>query len=146
MNKDDHRIISRAGREKSLIIINKIDLPSRLDEAELNRLVDGMKVTRISTLTGEGIDDLLNTIPDKVMEIDPDGSSLSPAPNIRHKNALTKALANFKNAVENIRNGSPAEIIAVDIREGADTLGEITGETPNEEIYDRIFSEFCLGK
>jgi len=146
MNKDDHRIISRAGREKSLIVVNKIDLPSRLDEAELNRIVDGMKVIRISTLTGEGIDDLLNTIPDKVMENDPDSISLSPAPNIRHKNALTKALANFKGAVENIRNGSPLDIIAMDVREGSDALGEITGETTDEEIYDRIFSEFCLGK
>jgi tRNA modification GTPase len=146
MNKDDYRILSKADREKSLIIINKIDLPSRLDEAELNRVINGMKVTRISTLTGEGIDGLLNTIPDKVMEKDPDSISLSPAPNIRHKTALTKALDNFKNALENIRYGSPMDIIAMDIREGTDILAEITGETTNEEIYDRIFSEFCLGK
>jgi tRNA modification GTPase len=146
MNKDDLKILSRADRDKSLIVINKIDLPSRLDEAELNRMINGMTVIRISTLTGEGIDDLLNTIPDKVMENDPDSISLSPAPNIRHKTALTKALDNFRQAVENIRLGSPMDIIAMDIREGADTLAEITGETTNEDIYDRIFSEFCLGK
>lgn len=146
LNKDDMRILSKADRVKSIIVINKIDLPSRLDKSELNRMISGMAVVRISALTGEGIEALFNAIPEKVMEMDPDSISLSPAPNIRHKTALTKALDNFKNAVENIRNGSPMDIIAMDIREGADTLAEITGETTNEDIYDRIFSEFCLGK
>ena len=146
LNKDDLRILSRADSGKSLIVINKIDLPSRLDEAELSRLINGMSVVRISTLTGEGIEVLLNTIPDKVMEKDPDSISLSPAPNIRHKTALTKALNNFSRAVDNIRQGLPMDIIAMDIREGADILAEITGETTNEDIYEKIFSEFCLGK
>jgi len=146
LNKDDLKIISKAGKEKSLIVINKIDLPSRLDEAELNKLINGLTVVRISSLTGEGIDDLLNAIPDKVIENDPDSISLSPAPNIRHKTALAEALNNFKNAADNIRQGSPLEIIAMDIREGTDILAEITGETTNEDIYDKIFSEFCLGK
>jgi len=146
LNQDDLRIISKAKRDKGLIVINKMDLPSRLDESELNRLINGMTVVRISTLTGEGLDDLMNAIPEKVMENDPDSVSLSPAPNIRHKNALTKALGNFNHAVENMRHGMPMDIVAMDIREGTDTLAEITGETADEDIYDKIFSEFCLGK
>ena len=75
-------------------------------------------------------------------------SDYASGPNADGLEILTKeeALANFRKAVENIRNGSPVDIIAMDIREGTDALAEITGETTNEEIYDRIFSEFCLGK
>jgi tRNA modification GTPase len=146
LNGDDRKILSRAGRDRSIIVINKIDLPPKLDEAELKSMIEGMTVARISTLTGEGIESLLTAIPDKVIEIDPDGTSLSPTPNLRHRTALTESLHNFSNAIENIRRGSPVDIIAMDIREGADILAEITGETTNEDIYDKIFSEFCLGK
>lgn len=146
LNRDDHRILKKADRAKSLVVINKIDLPSRLDEDELKDLISNMTVVRTSTLTGEGIDRLLDMIPAKVMERDPDSISLSPAPNVRQKAALSKALDSFTRASENMRQALPLDIVAMDIREGADTLAEITGETTNEEIYDRIFSEFCLGK
>ena len=75
-----------------------------------------------------------------------DSPSLALAPNMRHKQALTEASFNFKNAFTNIKEGYPPEIIAVDLKYGMDALTEITGETTDEELYDRIFSEFCLGK
>ncbi|MBN1624955.1 MAG: tRNA uridine-5-carboxymethylaminomethyl(34) synthesis GTPase MnmE [Deltaproteobacteria bacterium] len=146
LNRDDHRILAKSDREKSLVVINKIDLPSRLDEDELNDLVKGMTVLQISTLTGEGIERLLDIIPEKVLEKDPDSIALSPAPNLRQKAAFVKALDNFTRAFTNLRQGLPLDIVAMDIREGADALAEITGETTNEDIYDKIFSDFCLGK
>jgi tRNA modification GTPase len=146
LSKDDYRILCAADREKSIIVINKIDLPSRLDEAEVKTLIGGLMAVKISTLTGEGIESLLSTIPQKILEIDPDSTSLSPVPNLRHRTVLIASLDYFKNAADNIRKGSPMDLAAVDIREGADVLAEITGETTNEDIYEKIFSEFCLGK
>jgi tRNA modification GTPase len=146
LSKDDYRILSSADKERSIIAINKIDLPSRLDETKVERLIEGITTVKISSLTGEGINNLLNAMPDKVVEIDPDCSSLSPAPNLRQKTALIEASTHFKNAVDNIRNGSPLDVVALDLREGSDALAEITGETTNEDIYEKIFSEFCLGK
>jgi tRNA modification GTPase len=146
LSKDDHRILSAADREKSIIVINKVDLPSRLDDVELKKLIGDLIAVRISTLTGEGIESLLNAIPEKILEADPDSTSLSPAPNLRHKTALSEALSHFRTAADNIRKGSPLDVVAVDIREGSDALAEITGETTNEDIYEKIFSEFCLGK
>jgi len=146
LSKDDYRILSAADKEKSIIVINKIDLPSRLDETKVEKLLEGATTVKISSLTGEGINNLLNAIPDKVIEIDPDCSSLSPAPNLRQKTALIEASTHFKNAADNLRKGSPLDVVALDIREGSDALAEITGETTNEDIYEKIFSEFCLGK
>jgi tRNA modification GTPase len=65
---------------------------------------------------------------------------------VRHKEALIEALRHFKNAALNAREGLPMEIMAMDLTSGLEPLGGIIGETTNEDILDRIFSEFCLGK
>jgi len=146
LNEDDMKILAKSHKEKSLVIINKIDLPSRVDEDVLRREVNGCPIVKVSALTGEGINDLCVAIRDKVMESDLDTASLSLAPNLRHKKALMEASRFFKTAVLNTREGYPMEIIAVDLNAGLEALAEITGETGNEDLYDKIFSEFCLGK
>ncbi len=146
LNADDLEILARSQKDKSLIVINKIDLPSRLNEGRLSNIIDGLPVTRISALTGEGIEGLCGIVMEMAMKGEVDSPSLALAPNMRHKQALTEASFNFKNAVINIKKGYPREIIAVDLKCGIDALAEITGQTADEELYDRIFSEFCLGK
>ena len=79
-------------------------------------------------------------------EDDMDTASLSLIPNLRHKRALEEASQHFDSAALNMKEGSPMEIIAVDLNGGLEALTEITGESGNEDLYDKIFSEFCLGK
>ena len=146
LSKDDLAIIAKCQKEKALIIINKIDLPSRLNEEELMATIDGFSMVRISALTGEGIDNLRKAIRDRVMEGHVDTTSSQIAPNLRHTTALKEASQYFKNAVSHLRGDSPLEIIAMDLHSGLEALGEIIGETTNEEILQKIFSEFCLGK
>lgn len=146
LNKDDKRVLSRLKREKSIIIINKTDLPSKLDESELNAFTDGLPRSKISALTGDGVDTLCDVIVEKVIENDMDSSSDKLMPNLRHKKALTEAKRYFEKAVENLKGGAPMEIISIDLNSGLEQMCEITGETSNEDLYDRIFSEFCLGK
>ena len=66
--------------------------------------------------------------------------------NIRHKNQLVKAKDNILDAINGIKMGMPLDCIEVDIRNCWDNLGEITGDGIGEDILDRIFSEFCIGK
>jgi len=146
LNQDDHDIIARSQKNNGLIIINKIDLPSRLDEEDLNKVLNGFPVVRISALTGEGIDKLCKAIRDRALAGDMSAGTSSLAPNLRHKTALTEASRYFKNAASNTKEESPMEIIAVDLNSGLEALAEIIGETTNEDIYEKIFSEFCLGK
>ena len=68
------------------------------------------------------------------------------APNLRQKDVIEKALSFVNQALEGTRQGMSAEILAIDIRQALDCLGEITGETTTEDILDEIFSRFCLGK
>jgi tRNA modification GTPase len=66
--------------------------------------------------------------------------------NLRHKQAIEKAFKNIQNAKESIATGMSAEFAAFDLREALDSLDEITGKKINDEILDKIFSSFCIGK
>lgn len=146
LNRDDLDLISRTRRKKSLIIINKIDLPARLDPGDLLEAADGRPAVRISALTGEGIDTLREAIRDLIMAGETDLSASHAVPNLRHKKALTQACRAFNSAMANLKAGLPLEIIAMDLTIGLEALGEIIGATSHEELLDRIFSQFCLGK
>lgn len=146
LNQDDLNIIAKAEKNKSLILFNKVDLASKVSEDELDGVLDGMRVVKISALTGEGIDGLRKAIRDHVITGDVDSTSSHLAPNLRHRTALMDAFKYFSNASGNMREGLPLEVIALDLNSGLEALGEIIGETTNDEIIEKIFSEFCLGK
>ncbi|MDY6972375.1 MAG: tRNA uridine-5-carboxymethylaminomethyl(34) synthesis GTPase MnmE [Thermodesulfobacteriota bacterium] len=143
LNQDDLNIIAQARGKKALIVINKIDLPSRLSQ---DHALDGFPMVEISALTGQGLDHLSKAIVKCLLTADTDMTSSNAAPNLRHRRALTDAVESFKNAVCNIGEHAPMEIIAVDLRAGLDALGQVIGETTTEEVLDNIFSQFCLGK
>ncbi len=94
----------------------------------------------------DGFDDLRGAIRDLIMEGDIDPKSSQVVPNMRHKRALKEAFQFFKDAALNTRENLPMEIIAADLNSGLEALGEIIGETTNEDILEMIFKEFCLGK
>jgi tRNA modification GTPase len=146
LNREDLSIIAKTEKNKGMILINKIDLPSKIDKRELNRALNGIPQVRISALTGEGVDDLRRAIRDYVMQGHVETTTSHLAPNLRHRAALVEASQYFRSALNNTEQGLPLELIALDLNSGLEALGEIIGETANEEIIDKIFSEFCLGK
>lgn len=146
MSDEDRALIQRAREIPSLIVINKIDLPSKIDEKTLDDLSGNLPQIRISAIYGQGIDTLTLAIKNKILESDPESISDSPTPNLRHKECLAEANDSFKKALFNIENMAPMEIIAEDLHNGLDSLGEIIGGTSNEDLYERIFKDFCIGK
>ena len=68
------------------------------------------------------------------------------APNLRQKQALDETLRWLGTAVHNLEEDQPLEIVAADLSNGLDTLGEILGRTADHAVLDRIFERFCLGK
>ena len=66
--------------------------------------------------------------------------------NLRHANALAKARASLGLAQQSVCDTRPADLVAVDVQDAIDHIGEITGAITNEQVLDRIFSEFCVGK
>jgi len=146
MNEDDNKILAKARAKKALIVLNKIDLPSGLQKKDHEEVLSGFPVVEISALTGQGLEALKKAIAACIMESHIDMTVSHIAPNLRHKQALTHAAGFFRNAAHSAREHAPMEIVALELKSGLDALGEITGETTSEEVLDKIFSQFCLGK
>ena len=132
--------------KKSIILLNKCDL-SQKNEETINYMSKLNKtVIKASMKTEDGIKDLYNEISNlfnsKEIELN-DGVIVT---NIRHKNLIHKAIENIKKAMDSISQKMPIDITAICIKETLEDLGEITGDNVSEDIINKIFSKFCLGK
>jgi tRNA modification GTPase len=146
LDADDRRALEQCKRAACLAVVNKIDLPSLLDERELENIRGDMPLIRISALTGEGMPDLENAIAEAVLRGErgmPDGDF---APNARQNRALGEACSYLRRAASRLREEAPLDIALLDLRSGLDRLDQVTGRNTEGEIIERIFSEFCLGK
>jgi tRNA modification GTPase len=147
LNGDDMDILKQCENKKALVVINKMDLPASEGFVKKADLLKPFKTVKISALTGQGIDRLKDAISNTILSDDALSVSTSVAvPNLRHREALKAAKESFQNAGSTAKTGAPMEIVAFELRTGLDILGEITGQTINDEILDSIFSQFCLGK
>jgi|Deesub1362A_J573_1020465.scaffolds.fasta_scaffold00871_3 tRNA modification GTPase len=143
LHETDIRLIEESRTKDVIIVINKIDLPTRISP---ERLPPDKPLVRISALKGIGIEDLKEEIVDmstkgrKVYEIDTPLVTRQ-----RHLMALKRAHEAITSFLEGLDSLSP-EILALELREALDALGEIIGITTPDDILNRIFSEFCIGK
>ena len=74
------------------------------------------------------------------------GSDTVLVANIRHKEVLERSARHLQEAIAGARQALPVDIVAIDLREAWEALGEITGSTATEDLLDRIFEDFCIGK
>ena len=147
LNVDDRDILAQCENRKVLVVINKIDLPPAEGYSEMADVLNRFTTVEISALTGQGIDRLKKAIHDAILSDAVLSVTTSHAvPNLRHREALKTARECFLNASIKARNNTPMEIVAFELRSGLEHLGEITGQTIDDEILDSIFSQFCLGK
>jgi tRNA modification GTPase len=145
---DDRRIVEQSREKKLLAVINKRDLPQRLDTRQLAGLLPETTppVVRISAKYGEGLEDLRSAIRALASETPAEGEAEVMISHLRHRVALDRAAEHLTRACEGLRDSHPPELTAIDIREALDALEEITGRTTTEEILARIFTNFCVGK
>lgn len=143
---EDLEILELAKNKKSIIILNKIDLGSVLDENNQKLKEASKNIIKISALNKIGIEDLYEKITElfNLSEINLDNEII--VTNIRQKNLISKAIEKIKETRETIYNKMPLDIVAIYIKEILEALGSITGEIVSDDIIDEIFSRFCLGK
>jgi tRNA modification GTPase len=132
-----------------VVVLNKIDLltPGQVEDLAAHfSLPDDVVPLPISTVTGEGLKALREIITDRVgLRILEPAQSVTIT-NVRHQEILLRCRDYLAKALESIESGTPPECVAVDLRGAADTLGEITGAITSDEVLNRIFSQFCIGK
>ena len=148
LTADDRALLAKLPAKPLLAVLNKSDLPRRLDEASLKGLLPGgtPPPIRTSAKYGDGIDRLIAALGDLILVTPAAESSAVMIAHLRHKDALEKAAAGLVRTRDGLIGALPAEIVALEVREALDALDEITGKTTPEELLDRIFANFCIGK
>lgn len=146
LTKEDYEIMEYVKERQSIVLINKTDLPQRIDEDEVNKILSDKKIIKVSLIEEKGLDELENEIVNMVYDGRVIQKNSSYVTNIRHKNALERALRSINEAIMAVEQEFTLDLIEVDLEDTYMFLGEITGETVAEDIIDTIFSNFCLGK
>ncbi len=137
----DREIVGLLPDKEVLVVANKCDLPRLARVDDLAR-----DFVAISALAGEGLVELEKKMVSKVL-----GGGISPSDallvtNARHKEALARAEKYLSQALKAIEAQLPDDFITIDLTSAINALGEITGETVQEQLLETIFSQFCIGK
>jgi len=149
LDRADRQIIEKVNNKKTITVINKWDISNRDFDAEDNGL-NIYPTVKISALRGEGIDVLKDTIvaallSNKAMP-GQDSAADILITNVRHKQLVDGAFASLWQARGTFEKGEPLEVTALFLREALNSLGEIIGVVTTDDILNKIFSEFCIGK
>lgn len=129
-----------------ILIINKCDLQKNSPHYELPPGLKKYPIVHTSTLTGEGLERLKKILVEVVLGDKINTSVAPPLLNMRQREALRRSLLSIQQALESARNNESHEFIALDLRSAVNAIGEVVGEVTTEDILDKIFSEFCIGK
>jgi len=147
LTDEDKMIIDMNHSGNIIAAVNKIDLPRVWEKQSVEHLFPlKTRFLESSAKSGAGLDDLKKTILDLSISDSTESADSAMIISLRHKLAMEKACKNIQKAKESITNGLSSEFAAFDLREALDHLNEITGKKINNEILDKIFSSFCIGK
>lgn len=144
LDGEDLEIINYIKERKYIVLLNKSDLGNKINKEDIKDL-NSEYVIEVSAKTGEGLEKVKESIKHLFFkgEITSKDTIIT---NTRHKEALIRAKESCKAALSALNNTFAIDLASIDLRNAWASLGEITGETLEEDIIDKIFSEFCIGK
>jgi len=128
----------------TLVVANKSDLVASRSVPTV-RFKD-LKVTRVSALTGDGLEALKAAITQMADALQPTSDEEVIAINARHADALVRARTCLQSAMEKLETDGPVELLASDLRGTLSAFGDIVGKVENERMLDQLFASFCIGK
>lgn len=139
----DRQLTGLCDSRRTITVCNKIDLPRKL---KLPREPQNGTAVEVSALTGKGIQELKDRIETLVWSGCGGSTHLGVAINTRHADALRRSINSLTAAVNEMKSNAPLEVVAQQLRGGLDAVGEIVGKTATDDILEKIFSTFCIGK
>ena len=146
MDREDRAVFEMAKMRRKVVVLNKCDLEQRIDLEAVRSAADGAPVVEMSALEGWGTEDLRGAIAGLFSDIGPTAAEAEMVTKERHVDCLRRTGNALRLAEEALRTGLSYEYVAFDLREALDAMGEMLGDTTTEEILDRIFERFCIGK
>ena len=146
LQEEDIRLLETTKGMKRIILFNKTDLPSKLSREDIAPYAQEEEIVTTSMLNKEGIDQLEEKIAGYFFQGQMNERDATYLSNTRHIALLEKA----EQALVEVQNGiemeMPVDLIQIDFTRAWDLLGEITGDSVQDELLTQLFSQFCLGK
>lgn len=146
LTDEDCRLFNTVSQKPVIILINKIDLVAKDQRRDFAFFDTTLPQLRISAKEHSGMEKLKQLVFATATGGKDQWQEESCAPNVRHKKSLQKGFTAYERVREGMSNGLPTDLLAVDLQDCLDHLGDIVGETTTEDILDVIFQQFCLGK
>lgn len=143
LHASDMELASETAQRKSLLVINKSDLPGAWTAGDAG--LSGRAVINLSARTGEGVQALMEAISALAVR-DPASTEGIVITRLRHKTALEGAVLAINRFLALLEAGEPPELLSLDLRDALACMDEILGVTAVDDILDVIFSDFCIGK
>ena len=142
----DLELLEATQHQKRIIVMNKQDLPTQIEMDVLTTFADETELIQTSMLDEAGIDALEKQIEKLFFSGNIQATESSYLLNTRHTQLLKQALNSLDEVIESTELQLPVDLIQIDFIHAWDLLGEITGESVQDELIDKLFSQFCLGK
>ena len=146
LNEADIELLQIANSHRAILILNKIDLPIIVQPQALTDHCPKAQVVQTAITHGKGIDTLKIAIREALLSEEFVMGESPIVTNARHQDALLRAKKALNDVLASLENEMPPDLVSVDLRISLDALGDIVGKTTTEDILDRIFSQFCVGK
>ena len=141
-DKEDKEILKEIKGKKAIILINKVDLPQKLDKSEIK----DFETIEISVKDNKGVNSLIEKIKKLFNLNEIETGDFTYLSNARQISIIKEALALSEEIKSQNEKNTPVDLIQIDIQKLWEKLGELTGDTYKDELLDEIFSKFCLGK
>ena len=140
ITEEEKEILEKTKNKKRIIVVNKIDLKTKLNKKLLDSYIE------ISVKENIGIDKIKDEIKRLFNIGEISTNDMTYLSNARSIALIKKSLNNINDAINEINNNNPIDIVELSLKESWNNLGEVIGETYTDELLDELFSRFCLGK
>src|SRR5699024_6549893 len=147
LEEDDLELLDATQDKRRIVIFNKVDLMPVITPESVVQLKADDVILKTSAIKNDGIETIKQTI-SKLFNagIEDNNSSNVIITSARQAGLLRKANNSLNDVISGIEAGMPIDLVQIDMTACWDTLGEITGESYQDELITQLFSQFCLGK
>ena len=143
---EDENLFDAVKGMEVIVIVNKTDLPQKIDLERVRRLAQNHRLITTSLIEEKGIEELEEAIAHLFFSGSIESNDMTYVSNSRHIGLLSQALNSIKEVQNGIEMGVPIDILQIDLTRTWELLGEITGDSVHDELINQLFSQFCLGK
>lgn len=146
LTDEDLKLIEATNDQKRIVILNKMDLENKLNLEEVKKHLNGDAIVTTSVISDDGLTELEQQIADLFFSGQTGERDATYVSNVRHIALLRDTIDALDEVIEGVEMDMPVDLVQIDMTRAWDLLGEITGDSVQDELITQLFSQFCLGK